>query len=97
MAYTGGRIHPRGVPFQALVGEYMKGQGFYQFKYMKKTMEVCLFGLQQNQKKDKQIYFVDVKDTRKLSSSVIDLYSKEGANTAIKRLNQVYERSAICQ
>ena len=29
MAYTGGRIHPRGVPFQALVGEYMKGQGFY--------------------------------------------------------------------
>ena len=25
----GGRIHPRGVPFQALVGEYMKGQGFY--------------------------------------------------------------------
>ena len=35
-------------------------------------------------KKDKQIYFVDVKETRKLSSSVIDLYSKEGANTAIK-------------
>ena len=29
MAYTGERLHPRGVPFQALVGEYMKGQGFY--------------------------------------------------------------------
>ena len=50
-------------------------------------MEVCLFGLQWNQKKDKQIYFVHVKETRKLPSSVIDLYSKEGANTAIKRLN----------
>ena len=29
MAYTGGRLHPRGVPFQALEGEYMKGRGFY--------------------------------------------------------------------
>ena len=29
VAYTGGRLRPRGVPFQALVGKYMKGQGFY--------------------------------------------------------------------
>ena len=29
MAYTGGRLHPRGVPFQALVGEYMKAQRFH--------------------------------------------------------------------
>ena len=29
MAYTGGRLRPRGVPFQALVGKYMKGQGFH--------------------------------------------------------------------
>ena len=25
----GGRLRPRGVPFQALVGEYMKGQEFH--------------------------------------------------------------------
>ena len=30
------------------------------------------------------IYIVDVIETRKLPSSVIDLYSKEGANTAVK-------------
>ena len=30
-----------------------------------------------------QTYFVDVKETRKLRSSVIDLHSKEGAKTAI--------------
>ena len=30
--------------------------------------------------KDKQVYFVDVKEKRKLPSSVIDLYQKEGAN-----------------
>ena len=35
MAYMGGRLRPRGVPFQALVGKYMKGQGFHWFKYIK--------------------------------------------------------------
>ena len=31
MAHSGGggRLRPRGVPVQALVGKYMKGQGFY--------------------------------------------------------------------
>ena len=29
MADTGGRLRSRGVPFKALVGEYMKGQGFH--------------------------------------------------------------------
>ena len=29
IAYMGGRLRPRRVPFQALVGKYMKGQGFH--------------------------------------------------------------------
>ena len=38
--------------------------------------------------KKRQIHFVDVKETRKRPSSVIDLHSKEGANTAIKVLTR---------
>ena len=45
-------------------------------------------------KKDKQIYFVDVKETRKRPSSVIDLHYKEGANTAIKVLTR-YVRGVL--
>ena len=39
-------------------------------------------------KKRQTDIFVDVKETRKRPSSVIDLHSKEGANTAIKVLTR---------
>ena len=81
VAYTGGIFRPRGVPFQALVGKYMKGQGFHYFKYIKNFGNLSFWSVIEPKKG--QTYFVDVKETRKLPSSVIDLYSKEGAKKAI--------------
>ena len=61
-----------GVPVQALVGKYMKGQGFHQFKYMKHYGNLSFWSVIEPKTGQSDI-----------SSSVIDLYSKEGANTAI--------------
>ena len=63
LIFMQGAVYNLQLPCQALVGKYMEKQGFYQFKFMKNYGNLSFWSVLEP-KKDKQIYFVDVKETR---------------------------------